>query len=69
MKSVDWYKDRYGKDGDELRVDTFGRIDIPYYLVRMVIDLHGLKSKKRRIIMKKVKKFVHNAVRVGVSDV
>lgn len=58
MDKIGHYKQLYpAKDGiNELVVESSGKVHMPTWLVRLLIDTSGLKSKKQRIIKKVLKR-------------
>ena len=58
MNKIERYKQMYPtKDGyDELVVESSGKVYMPTWLIRLLIDASGLKSKKSRIIKKVLKR-------------
>ena len=58
MNKVDRYKKMYpSEDGnDDLIVNSNGKLIIPQWLVHYVIHSSGIKSKKKRILKKTLKK-------------
>lgn len=51
MKSIDWYKERFG-GGDEVEIRDGQPVAVPAWLAHYLLDARGLRSKKRRIIKK-----------------
>lgn len=58
MDKIERYKQMHpAKDGiNELVVESSGKVHMPIWLVRLLIDASGLKSKKQRIIKKVLKR-------------
>jgi hypothetical protein len=58
MNKVERYKQMHPvKNGiNELVVESSGKVHMPTWLIRLLIDTSGLKSKKQRIIKKILKR-------------
>lgn len=58
MDKISKYKQMYpSKDGkDELVIEASGKVHMPIWLIRLLIDTSGLKSKKKRIVKKVLKR-------------
>jgi len=56
MKSIEWYKEKYKSDSMDLVVHSDGRVEVPLWLGEYILRKCGLKSKKRRIINKVIKR-------------
>lgn len=65
MKSIEWYKETYG--GGEVEVTGSNILTIPGWLVRYLLDMPGLKSKKTRIQKKVLKREVMRALHRGAE--
>ena len=70
MKSLEWYKQKYKSlDGkDELVLLPNGAIEVPHWLVMYLVHKEGLRSKKKRILNKMVKKEINKALEHGIID-
>ena len=59
MDKIQRYKKMYPSEpngNDNLIVDSNGKMVVPNWLIRYLVDSSGLKSKKKRIIKKVLKK-------------
>lgn len=58
MDKINKYKEMYPAiDGNnELVIEASGKVHIPIWLTKLLIDTSGLKSKKKRIIKKVLKR-------------
>lgn len=65
MKSFEWYKEKYG-DG-VVEFTSNNTLSIPGWLVRYLLDMTGLKSKKTRIQKKVLKREVMRALHRGAE--
>lgn len=61
MKTLDWYKEKY-PDDLEPTVDNYGRIKLPLWAMMYMLHASGLKSGKKRIIKKVLKREVIRAM-------
>lgn len=63
MKPMEWYKTNFG--GGEFVLFPDGRISVPDWAVKFLIDKTGIKSKKRRIQQKVVKAEIQKLLRAS----
>jgi len=63
MKSIVWWKNKYGDDTIEY---LDGKIVIPNWFIQFLLNKIGLKSRKTRIVRKVLKREVNRLLREGI---
>lgn len=68
MKSIEWYKARYpDPENNEISMLDDHTILIPLWLKVYFLRRAGVKSKKKRLVKKILKRMVHHAIWAGLA--
>lgn len=67
MKSIEWYKETYGVEGENEFILKGKILVVPYWCVRLLLTRVGLKSKKSRIVNKVLKRHIRKAIKFGLE--
>ena len=62
---IEAFKQKHG-DG-ELKVESNGRVEVPVWLMKMVVHLSGIRSRKRRVLKKVVKREVGQLIQNSLN--
>lgn len=65
-KKIEYYKKLYG-DG-EVKLLPNHRMEVPTWLVALLINKSGLKSRKKRLLKKRLKREIHKAIERGLTN-
>jgi hypothetical protein len=56
MHSIEWYKAKYPCKTAEVNIRNDGLVELPRWMIKMFLDLSGVRSKKYRIQKKAIRR-------------
>jgi hypothetical protein len=66
MKPFEWYKKKY-PDARDIYIDTRGRVDLPLWAIYYLLDFAGLRSRKKRLVRKVLKRELTRAINAAIE--